>query len=374
MPISVSEFVGLAEQALKLYEDAEEQMIGKIAKRLSKGQSSTQWQQRKMSEMSSVSKEMKGIVKDLQKYDRKYAKEMITSAYFASSNAFVSESKMFADITGISALSANSPKVISILYDLNKTMNAAERTILRNANDAYANIVGRASAKVATGTITVREAVKQELKEFADKGITSFVDKNGRTWDMATYAEMATLTAIERATIEGYIDTMKYYGYDLAIISSHAGACPICVAWEDVIISVSGDNDDYPSYDDAVADGVFHPRCMHYLSTYYEGITKGGKSHPEPVRESSYEYTSRQKQRYYERQVRKWKRRMAVATDPLEEREAYARVRLNQKNIRTLMKNYHGKNDKLVRKYYREGGAVRLTDAAKKFKPIHIGK
>lgn len=133
---------------------------------------------------------------------------------------------------------------------------------------------------------------------------------------MSTYAEMATLTAIERATLEGYVDTMQMYGYDLAMISSHAGACPLCVAWEDVVVSVSGESGEYPSLDSAIADGVFHPRCLHYISTYYPGVSRGGKSKPEKVREPTAEYSVRQHQRYYERQTREWKRRMAVSETP----------------------------------------------------------
>src|SRR5699024_1584345 len=134
----------------------------------------------------------------------------------------------------------------------------------------YADVIGRATSLAATGTITVRDAVADELKRFADRGITSFVDKAGRHWEMATYAEMATLTALAGATIEGYTDTMQAYGFDLAIISSHVGACPLCAAWQGVIISVSGKDSNHPSLADAESSGVFHPRCLHHISTYYE--------------------------------------------------------------------------------------------------------
>mgnify|MGYP000772367148 FL=1 len=171
--------------------------------------------------------------------------------------------------------------------------------ILRQANDAYADIVGRASARVATGTITVRDAVKDELKNFADRGISSFVDKAGRHWEMSTYAEMATLTAIERATVEGYTETMRSYGFDLAVISSHAGACPLCAAWEGVVVSVSGESHEYPSLEEAENDGVFHPRCLHHLSTYYEGISRDVRSAPRTVQEPSSGYSARMHQRQY---------------------------------------------------------------------------
>lgn len=215
MPISVSEFERLAGDVLAVYEQAEVTMLGKITARLSRGVSSAGWADQKYSEIRLAKKELAKTVNSLSKNRKQMTEEMIANAYNSGNKAFVDEAQMFTDLTGIAHISPNSKKVAAILYDLNNSLDAADRTILRNINDAYADIVGRTSARVATGTITVRNAVQEELNQLADKGITSFVDRAGRYWEMANYAEMATLTAIERATLEGYTDTMKSYGYDL---------------------------------------------------------------------------------------------------------------------------------------------------------------
>ena len=372
MPITVSGFERLAGEILSIYEQAEEVMMNKMAKHLASGTSNSRWAEKKYAEAHAVNKEMRKVVSDLQHGRSVMTDEFVKTAWSQSSQAFVAEASQFTDLLGITALSPNSPKVVSILSELDKALKAEDRVILRKANDAYADIVGRASAKVATGSITYRQAVKEELEAFAKKGISGFVDKNGHAWDMATYAEMATLTAIERATLYGYVDTMQSYGYDLAIISSHAGACPLCAAWEDVIVSVSGDSKEYPSLADAEADGVFHPRCLHTLYTYYPGITPGGRNHPRAVEPASTEYSSRQQQRYFERKVREWKRRMAVATDPYDERVAYAHVRQYQGRIRTHIKHYGLLDDRLERKYWREGGKQHLSPAARKLKPVTL--
>lgn len=378
MPIAVSTYERLAGDMLALYEEAETKMLGRVASRLAKGVTTAGWTERKYAETSAVRKELSGVVDGLSKNRRKLADEFINAAYSGSSQAFVNEAQQFASWAGISHLSPNSAKVAAILSELNSTMDAADRLILRKANDAYADIVGHASALVATGTTTVREAVKDELKDFADKGITSFVDKAGRCWEMSTYAEMATLTAIERATLEGYTDTMQSYGFDLAVISSHVGACPLCVAWEGVIVSVSGKTSGYPSLADAEGSGVFHPRCLHHISTYYEGISRNTRSAPRKVQEPSSAYSARSKQRQYECAIRRWKRRMAVATTPEEERKAYAYVRKYQASIRKLRNDYNSSTpystDWLPRKYWREGGRVKLSSAAKKLPAVKLPK
>lgn len=374
MPITVSGFEHLAGEILSLYEEAEQSMLNKMADHLADDSDSPQWAARKRSEIFAVKRELNGVLRDLKAGRAVLSDDFIKTAYNSSSKAFVAEASRFTDELRITELSANSPKVVSILAELSSTFDAEDRVILRKCNDVYADIIGRTSAKVLSGAITVRQAVQEELDAFANLGISGFVDKNGRTWEMATYAEMATLTALEKATLYGYVDTMIANGQDLAIISRHPGACPLCVAWENVIISVSGKTPGYPSLDDAIAEGCFHPRCLHTLSVYRPGISKGGRNEPRPVEAPTKAYSVRQRQRALERQVRKWKRRMSVATDPRSERIAYAYVRMYQKALRDLIKGYGENADKLLRKYWREGGTVRLSSEAKKMRPVRLNR
>ena len=115
------------------------------------------------------------------------------------------------------------------------------------------------------------------------------------------------------------------------MIDGHAGSCPICAAWEGVIVSVSGENRDYPSLDEAESAGCFHPRCLHGITTFYEGISHapagGFRSEPREVREPDAAYTARSRQRYMERQIRKYKDRALVAQTPQQLMMARNKVR-----------------------------------------------
>lgn len=376
MPIAVSAYERLAGEMLEVYEQAELKMLGRVQARLAKGITRPGWTERKYGEVMSVRQELSKMVGGLASKRKQMTAQFISDAYSESAKAFLDEAESFTDWAGITSISPNSAKVAMILSELDEALDAADRVILRQANDIYADVVGRATSLAATGTISVRDAVASELRTFANRGITSFVDKAGRRWEMSTYAEMATLTALEKATIEGYTDTMQAYGFDLAVISEHVGACPLCAAWQGVIISVSGNDSNYPSLADAEASGVFHPRCLHHISTYYEGISKNTRNKPREVEPPSVSYSTRAKQRQYETQVRKWKRRMTVADTPEDERIAYAHVRKYQAQIRSLLSEYNiatdPKKDWLPRKYWREGGEVRLSAAAKKLPPVKL--
>lgn len=373
--IAVGQFAETAEYLRDVYEEAERKIVEAIARRASRGLNATNWQAQKYAEIKDARAELEKIVADMKGERGQAAQEAVFNAYNAAADQCTTDIQHVTDTLGITHVSRSSGKAARILSELSGELNASDRIILRQSCDAYADVIGRTSALMATGTITTRQACQQALEEFAAKGVTGFVDTAGRHWDMATYTEMATLTAIERATRYGYMDTMESYGYDLAIISSHVGACELCESWESVVVSVSGTNPNYPSLDDAEAGGCFHPRCLHDLEVYYgDADQRYARNEPRDVKEPSEAYTVRSKQRYYERKVRQWKRvevAMKTAGDAKAERAAYSKVTMYQGKIRALRNEYNSstRNDWLPRKYDREGGRVTLSAEALKLKP-----
>lgn len=376
MRLSIESYERMAGEVLKVYEQAEMEMLRRVNNRLLRGIDQPGWTEKKYSEMKQVTRQMTKVVDALHRDVSVQTQQYVETGYEDGRNSFINEAREFADMSNVRELTPTAIKVANIIGDLDIGMSAADRLIIRQVNDSYANIIAETAALVATGTYTNRQAVQTALNRFADNGIKGFVDKAGRHWDMTTYAEMATLTAIERATRQGYTDTMQEMGFDLAIISSHYGACPLCEAWENVIISISGKDTRYPSLSDAEAGGCFHPRCLHVISTYYEGITKGGRKGPRAVKAPNVGYAVRSQQRAYERAERRWKRRMEVAQTPEEQRAAYARVRMYQERIRSLIDDYNASQDSSVdylhRQWYREGGRVKLSARARELPPVRV--
>lgn len=89
-----------------------------------------------------------------------------------------------------------------------------------------------------------------------------FIDASGRPWANAQYLQMLTRTTSARVARESYLDTLIADGDDLARIVNPGEPCDICEAWTDLIVSISGSNPNYPSYDEALAAGLFHPNCL----------------------------------------------------------------------------------------------------------------
>lgn len=312
-----------------IYEQANQRMLKNVAARLARGVTTYGWAERKAGEVGAAHRQLEGDLAQARRERLSLLDGLAERCAMSGSQKFYQD---IGSMLGNTAhISPNSQKAAYILADMNNTLNAAERRILRQFDDRYADVIGRVSSEFATGVMNTRQAVGDALRAFADQGISGFIDRGGHHWTLRDYSEMAVLTAIERATLSSYVDTMQSYGFDLAVIDGHAGSCPICTAWEGVIVSVSGEDHRYPSLGEAENEGVFHPRCVHGITTYYEGIThapRGGfRDHPRAVQQPNAEYTARSQQRYMERQIRKYKDRLIVAQTPQQRQMAQNKIR-----------------------------------------------
>ena len=355
-PLTEHDAEEIADGLQIIYGRARERMLQAVAKRFSRGVTGYGWAERKSSEILEAHHQMEQIYERASVQREELLDGVMERAYTSGSQKFYSD--MHTVLGDAAHISPNSVKAGYILADLNNSLNAAERRILRQFDDKYADVIGAVASEFATGVMNTRQAVGEALQRFADEGITGFIDRGGHHWTLENYSEMAVLTAIERSTLSGYVDTMQSYDYDLAVIDGHAGSCPVCAAWEGVIVSVSGNNPDYPSLDEAEGEGVFHPRCVHGITTYYPGIShapRGGfRSEPREIEEPSRQYTARSKQRYMERQIRKYKDRAIVAQTPLQRRQAMNKVREWESALDEMIEKQPN-DDYLYRHHSREG-------------------
>ena len=349
----------LGERMLKAYSEAEQEMLRAVAKRLARGVEQPGWTEQKAVQLTQMRRELEGILERVHNDGREIMADSVTAAYGDEQQRWMLDHRDFVAETGLKAIHPNADKVAAILSELTDKVDAAERTVLRRFDDQYAGIIGETSALVATGGFTYREALQESMRRFADAGITGFTDQAGKHWELSTYAEMALLTAVSHASVQGYTDTMRAYGMDLVIVDDHAGACPLCEPWQGCVLSVSGGTPGYHTLAEAEDAGLFHPRCLCTVDAYQPEIDQGPvRTEPGEVKEPNEAYTARSTQRYIERQIRRYKNRMAAATTAQAERQAYNKVRDWQAKMREHLNRYQAET--LPRKYWREGGRVTL--------------
>lgn len=120
-------------------------------------------------------------------------------------------------------------------------------------------------AQMISGQITgasMRDIAKEVQAIFGDQGFTVLVDRGGNAWTLPRYSEMLARTHIMKSANEGVIARLLEYGVDTVQVSTHGGACPICVPHEGKIFSVSGKSEKYKKLDE---QPPYHPHCRHTL-------------------------------------------------------------------------------------------------------------
>lgn len=348
MPVSPSQYERFAVEVYRVYADAEVAIMTKVARRLARGIEQPGWAERKAVEIGQLRAETLAEIRRLRALDSQLATAVSEAYQSGAASAVLDLGQM--GITGaVEGFGTVHRRAVDVLVrKLVDRTSSTHLRILREVEDTYRQAQFESSAHILTGTKTRVEATQDLLNRLADRGISGFVDRRGRSWDVASYAEMATRSVSGQAAIEGHINRLTENGYDLVIVSDSPEECPTCRPWEGKILSIGGTSQQYPSVATATAAGLFHPRCTHTLGAFIPGLTTVRTDTANPAG-----YEQRQEQRSNERMIRQWKRREAVAITPEAQQQAHAKVRAWQKTQRDFTaetgRRRHSQREQVVR-------------------------
>ncbi|GAA2037400.1 hypothetical protein GCM10009740_31510 [Terrabacter terrae] len=254
--------------------------------------------------------------------------------------------------------------VTAIRMDLQRNLEDAATRMTRFGDDTYRAAVARAAESEILHGIAPAAAQRGAWDELTSQGITGFTDSRGRNWNLASYVEMATRTAVQRAYNTSHEARMAAGGISFFTVAPHAHPCPLCGPWEGQVLS-----ERYPSgqtttlsavsdatvtfsvagtIDQARAEGLFHPNCTHTLVPYLPGVTRM-PAKPQWTAADEAAYRAAQRLRELERRVRAAKQREQAALDDLGRARARRDVRAGQAAIRA-----HVAAHRLVRRPRRE--------------------
>ena len=290
-------------------------MLEKVARRAARGIDQPGWAEQKLADVQTLRAEVEAELERLTGDAATVVDEAVRTAY----NRGVATAG--ADLTkvGVSkalAFGRVNLDTVSALTDSTVTlMRGTHLRVLRTTLDSYRGIIEDTAGQVATGTMTRREASAEALDRFARRGIKGFVDSAGRSWDLASYAEMSVRTTTAQAAVQGHMNRLTELGYDLVIVSDAPEECPLCRDWEGKVLSINGNSsgvlkDGVPiagTLSEATSAGLFHPNCRHSTGMYTPGLTRPMDDTADPVNAEL-----RVQQRTLERSVRESKREVAA--------------------------------------------------------------
>ncbi|MFE7634469.1 phage minor capsid protein [Kitasatospora sp. NPDC057518] len=383
MPVSPWMAEDLAERVRALYEDAEQRLLGILARQIANGLEAPGWAVAKLADVQPLRRAAQGVVDALGTAMSTEVHDVVAEAWNRGARTGLAELGALADVDA-ARIAESTPAgraVDRLAMETIELVTATHRGILRGVEDGYRQVVSEVAATPLLGIDTRRQATQRAMERFADRGLRSFVDKSGRSWQMTSYAEMAVRTAVGRAAVEGQTDRLRAAGVDLVIVSKVPRECPLCRKWEGRVLSLDGpDGPREVEVEHAVDDGrtvrvriagsveqarragLQHPNCRHALSTYTPGVTAAEP--PEPADPTGYE--AGQRQRAIERQIRKHKKRAEAALTPEARQVAEQRVR----DWQGQMRSHLAANPELKRLRYREQpGAGNLPEPRRPVPP-----
>ncbi len=277
----------------QIYKDMEQELISSMQRNLAGhieeekevGFNYPQWQAEKLKSLRKYQIEnaktvssytdglptkVKAILQDELKQGALHELELFKEALAAGYESAVVMNESFFKI--------NTRKVNALLKSINKDMAKANQACLRYTDDAYRRVIFQSEMYVTNGVFTEKKAIEKALQDFEKRGIQCIQYADGSYRHIADYTDMAIKTASQRAYLTGEGEMRKKIGNTLIRISKHGGTCPLCAKWEDKILIddvYSGGtraDGDYPLLSEAMAAGLYHPRCRHGCGTYYPEI------------------------------------------------------------------------------------------------------
>lgn len=335
----------LAEQAARirnLYGEAEVILLNRVAKRVARGITEPGWTEAKLAEVGRLEREIRVATAGLQPAVARELEDILTTSYEAG--AVSAGAGPVAGALPRTHVAAVRALYSQVLGDFSRT----NLVILRRTLDIYRSVVGEAAAFAVAGIETRQQVTQRALDRWAMHGIRGFTDTAGRRWDLGSYSEMATRSAITNAHLDGRLDTFRKLGFTLYVVSGGQSSCPLCNEWAGMVLSEQPHPEAQGTLSQARGSGLFHPNCGHSINVYQRGYSSEPMTRKDK-KQAAVEYRQRQEQRALERHVREWKRREAVAISRDASDKARAKIREYQAALRQ-----HTARTGQRRLYYRE--------------------
>lgn len=381
MPVDRGVAVDLAQGLADLYADAQTRLAQDIARRLASGMTSPDWAEDKLRALGTLQSWTQTLLGRLASTGAAQAEQAVVLAYARGGTAAMAElrgmqlgdlerlalgqrvesmerlrrlaearsSALTRELTAVRQALPGVDAMQRLAWSLHSRLQGTHLRILRWGLDAYRTVIAEAAApQVLTGLATRRRAAQVAWERLLTQGVTGFVDRSGRRWELASYVEMASRTTVAQAAVEGHLDRLGDAGLDLVAVSDAPQECARCRPWEGKILARGGPGgrrtvelehatqdgqqvqvDVAGSVDEAISAGLMHPNCRHSLSGYLPGVTRIPTDTEDPAGDKA-----RQQLRYLERQVRAWKLKAAAAIDPAAAKAAAAKARDYQARIR----------------------------------------
>lgn len=248
--------------------------------------------------------------------------------------------------------------IINNAYDeVSNRFIELSRKIQDSTREAYLDIVEQGYLKTGMGTHSYQEAIRESINELGNKGIRTLtyrtVDENDnvvgiRSYDIESTVRRDILTATRQLSNNINQSVVEELECEYIYLSEHIRCRPTHFDWQGTIIKYQ-DLIDVTRYGEV--DGLAGINCAHYFEAYF-GDARGDELKSITKEEAIRQYNLSQQQRYLERGIRKWKRKVEMfkANGDV---DAFNKSKSKVKEWQSRLSNFTKENN-LRRDYTRE--------------------
>lgn len=336
---------GLPEPILRLWEEAEREILRDMARRISTYDywiPAADYQAERLITAGHTRDEILAVLAKTTKKTEKELRHMMTEA---GSRCLREDAAIYQAAGLKTPLIRESKALTEILNSGFKhtlgTMQNITRTTARTATRQFENALDLAWSQVSSGAFDAGSAIRQAVKQLCQQGVEAVEYPSGKVDTVETAVRRAVLTGVNQTAAKLQEELADEVGCDLVEVSAHAGARPEHAEWQGKIYSRSGKSEKYPDFRSSTGygtgAGLCGWNCRHTFSPYIEGSPRvwtdeklAELSAPkyEYQGEQFTEYEARQKERYFDRQIHRWRREeVALNAAGLDNSEARAKVR-----------------------------------------------
>ena len=204
---------------------------------------------------------------------------------------------------------------------VNSVVSRFDRIMQKELADKreYLDVLNKNAMAVTLGERSRTQAIRETIEEMSDKGIPAFIDASGREWSPEAYVNMDIRNTVKNAANAAQFASLEELGQDVVLVSSHAGARPLCAPYQGKLYSLSGKSgtirdahgkeytyEPWSSTSYGEPAGLLGINCGHSIRGVSDGMfINREKQYSE--KENSEEYEKVTKQRALERDIRKQK-------------------------------------------------------------------
>jgi hypothetical protein len=340
----------MPDEIVELYAQAERDILADMARRINQYDywiSAADWQNQKLLEAGRTQSEILNILAKATKRSVPELKKLMEQAAKDNLKTDISTYEAAGKVVPTFEDSAALREILTAGYKATaQTMKNLTQTTARTATQQFERALDKAWMKVTSGAFDSDAAINSAIKELCAQGVKSVRYPSGHEDTLEVAVRRAVLTGVNKTCCEMSMALIEEFDCDLVEVSAHAGArtgegVANHAEWqgkvyrlnrgmpsnaerdgEDILSTKENHGErDYPDFVEntgyGTGEGLGGWNCRHSFGPYFEGMPRTWSDEElQKLKEPRYTYNgkklteeeARARQRYIERQIRRWKR------------------------------------------------------------------